>query len=84
MTEKTVYEVKSCNLIFLAEAIRSQSGVSCVHIEAQEESLDTAIALAKKLATERGDTELIEVRQYPGDTCIWSSPNFSPQSLVNL
>ena len=73
MTKKTVHEVKSTNLFFLAEALASGGGVPCVHIEAQEENLDTTIALAEKLAPKIWSIELIEVRQYPGDVCVWSS-----------
>ncbi len=72
MTKKTVYEVKSCIQDWLEEAIANQSGVSCVHIEAQMKDKDDAIALAKKLTAEK-PSEFLEVRQYPGDVCVWTS-----------
>lgn len=47
-------------------------GVPCVHCEAQEEKLDTAVEVAKQLAADRPD-EVIEIREYPGDKCVWFS-----------
>lgn len=71
MTEGIMYEVKSCIREWFEEAVQSQGGVPCVQVEAQETDREKAISLAKKLAAKRPD-EMIEVRQYPGDTCVWT------------
>ena len=69
MTEKAVYEVKT----YIREWYEAiEGGVPCIRTEAQEEDLHTAVSLAKKLAAEEPG-EILEVRQYPGDICVWSS-----------
>jgi len=47
-------------------------GVPCVQCEAQIEDLDEAIVQAQTLTVERPD-EIIEIREYPGDKCVWFS-----------